>query len=283
MKVQRSRTITLPVQESLYSHNECSIPFSQPICEMMHIPSKSVTKEGYVIKTYSNNETIIEDYRFGDYTNLLSINISNNITFIGVSAFIGCIGLKCVLIPESVCEIGKYAFTQCTSLITADIRAEITELNQHTFSECTSLEKIILPPKLQIIRAYAFSQCISLKTIDIPEGVTSIENYAFYECSNIEKIVIPDSVVNVGCGAFKRCTCLKEIHIYSLKIIEEKAFSYCSPEITLEIQDIGDIETYVQMERWLKKIGFTSKQHVQVNHLLDGESEWISLSATILK
>ena len=53
---------------------------------------------------------------FRDCEDLVSINIPNNITTIGIGAFDGCVNLKHIIIPDSVTEIEDQAFSGCENL-----------------------------------------------------------------------------------------------------------------------------------------------------------------------
>ena len=105
---------------------------------------------------------------------IMSLDISNGITYIGSSAFRGC-SLKSVSIPTSVTFIDYRAFFGCKGLTTID-----------------------LPKSLTTIGDGAFDDCHNLTCITIPKNVTSIGDGAFSSCSDLEYIIceapIPPSV-----------------------------------------------------------------------------------------
>lgn len=53
---------------------------------------------------------------FGYCTNLLSIEIPDNVTNIGYCAFIDCISLEYVKMPYNLTTIDKFTFANCASL-----------------------------------------------------------------------------------------------------------------------------------------------------------------------
>ena len=80
------------------------------------------------------------------------------VTSIGEEAFILCMHLTSITIPEGVTSIGDWAFW-----------------------ECRSLASITIPDSVTSIGWYAFAGRSSLTSIAIPEGVTSIGDDAFWE------------------------------------------------------------------------------------------------------
>ena len=102
-------------------------------------------------------------------------------TKIGDSAFIDCIHLKEVVIPNSVTKIGDKAFRRCESLKCINIPDGMTEIG-----------------------AYAFEGCTSLKNVNIPESVTKIGTYAFKDCWALGEVIISDKALrSIGASAYK--------------------------------------------------------------------------------
>ena len=60
--------------------------------------------------------TAIDDNAFMGCSNLASVTLPENITFIGTYAFYGCKALTTFTIPQGVNEVGAYAFRGCTGL-----------------------------------------------------------------------------------------------------------------------------------------------------------------------
>ena len=67
----------------------------------------------YAIK---NGTKCIADWAFIECVNLTSITIPNSVTNIGNYAFSACNNLTSVTIPDSVANIGKQAFSECGNL-----------------------------------------------------------------------------------------------------------------------------------------------------------------------
>ena len=97
---------------------------------------------------------------------------------IGGSAFLGCVGLTDVIIPDSVTSIGSYAFRGCVGLTNVTIGDGVTSIEYS-----------------------AFYDCIGLTSVIIPDSVTSIGDYAFYGCNKLVE-VINKSNLNISKGSY---------------------------------------------------------------------------------
>ena len=86
------------------------------------------------------------------------------VTAIGERAFRGCIGLKSVIIPDSITSIGYEAFY-----------------------ECEALTSVSIPDSVATIGENAFYKCAALTTVSIPDSVTKIGKNAFYGCFRLKK------------------------------------------------------------------------------------------------
>ncbi|MCR5077056.1 MAG: leucine-rich repeat domain-containing protein [Prevotella sp.] len=102
---------------------------------------------------------------------------STNIV-IGDKAFDRCTGLKNIVLPEGVTEIGDGAF-----------------LN-------SGITSIRLPQSLQRIKTKAFAGCTELKSITIPEGVEEIETAAFENNYNLSDVYVLGTHTKCAEGAF---------------------------------------------------------------------------------
>ncbi len=147
------------------------------------------------------------------------ITIPDDVTSIGIWAFLGCTGLTGITIPDSVISIGGGVFCGCTSLTSITIPDSVTNIDGDAFRGCTSLTSVIIPDSVIEIGGSAFSYCTSLTSITIPNSVTSIGGGAFYWCTSLASITIPDSVISIGGygsgvlrGTFEGCTNLKDVY-----------------------------------------------------------------------
>ena len=167
-----------------------------------------------------------------------NINIPNSVISIGSNAFKGCWSLKSINIPESVTCIEDYAFAYCNSLKSINIPESVTSIGEYAFSHCNSLTSINIPDGVTSIGDSAFRHCNSLKSINIPDGVTSIGDSAFYNCNSLKSINIPESVTCIEDHAFAYCNSLTSINILDgVTTIGKGAFSNCNSLKSINIPD----------------------------------------------
>ena len=77
-----------------------------------------------------------------DGKEITSLEIPEDVTLIGESAFIDCIGLTSVTIPNSVTSIGYHAFSGCISMTSMTIGSGVTSIRGDAFYN-TNIKKVI--------------------------------------------------------------------------------------------------------------------------------------------
>lgn len=212
----------------------------------VNIP-KSVKYNGV---TYS--VTAIGEGAFYSCTNLISINISNSVNTIGDGAFQKC-GITSIQIPDNIVYVGNAAFNECYGLAnpiynthvfafmprsyngTYTIPDGIEMIAGYAFSGCSNLTSVEIPNSVVAIGDAAFTSCIGLTSIALPYGITYIGYNVFNSCSNLSSVVIPNSVTSIGSQAFLACYALNSIEIpSSVTSIGDNAFGYCpSPNLIM--------------------------------------------------
>ena len=126
-------------------------------------------------------------------TKLSSINFPENLQKIGHGgngdgAFARS-GLKSIIIPGHVKDVGWNTFYGCNNLTYAEMKEGVSSLGSATFSGCHRLRTIKLPKSLlPFFKEYnwgrglalvdVFSDCPSLEQIIVPNG--TIEEYSRY-------------------------------------------------------------------------------------------------------
>ena len=128
---------------------------------------------------------------------------SYNVTSIGDSTFVFCIGMTSVTIPNSVTTIGNYAFAGCSGLTSVTIPNSVTSIADAAFAYCIGMTSVTIPNSVTSIGDYAFYFCTGLTSVTIPNSVTSIGEFAFYNCDSLSSVTIHDNMVaSIGFGAF---------------------------------------------------------------------------------
>lgn len=112
--------------------------------------------------------TGIGNYAFMDCVKLQNIVLPNTIQEVGYSAFQGCILLKNITLPQSVVKVGSNGFKGCISLEKIEL-SRIKEITPGCFNGCVSLEYIQIPNSVTEISG-SFDGCSSLKTLSFESG-----------------------------------------------------------------------------------------------------------------
>ncbi|MDY6439135.1 MAG: leucine-rich repeat domain-containing protein [Prevotella sp.] len=155
------------------------------------------------------------------------IDIFDGTRLIADNAFQLCKGLKAVMLPNSMVNIGRYAFAGCEKLSSINLPNSIESIGRDAFNQCRSLTSVTLP-NLTYLDACLFYLCTGLTSVTIPNSVTSIGNDAFTG-SGLTSVTIPNSVTTIGDYAFYRCTNLTSVTIpNSVTSIGNGAFAYCN-------------------------------------------------------
>lgn len=141
---------------------------------------------------------------------ILSVEIPNTVTTIGINAFGECSALTSVIIPNSVTNIGDNAFTNCTSLMSVTIPNSVTNIGDYAFNNC-GLTSVTIPNSVISIGNEAFASCSGLTSINIPNSVTVIKEGAFAMCINLTSVIIGSGVTNIESHVFRYCSSLTSI------------------------------------------------------------------------
>jgi hypothetical protein len=175
-----------------------------------HIPAGAFKhwKEGSRIREVifpASLETIGEEaFRCCDKLVALTF-LGNNLTSIGRKAFLSCVRLEDMTIPDGVTSIGNAAFRSCFFLSHIDIPSSLTSIGGSVFEECIRLETVtFLGNNVTSIGNDAFADCSCLCATSIPNSVTSIGDSAFENCTRLRVPTLGD-LVTVGFNAFYRC------------------------------------------------------------------------------
>ncbi|MDE5869999.1 MAG: leucine-rich repeat protein [Muribaculaceae bacterium] len=201
--------------------------------------------------TLSDNITSISRNLFSGCSLLENIELPGEVTTIGDEAFYQT-GLKSLVIPASVENIGVKAFAECNEMTDLEITASPTTINisNDSFNGVTSLrslktgrnytntpfaesniEKLIVGNLVTTINESSYQGCKKLAELTLGTGLKSIMANAFSGCHALSELVVSPYVTEIGSSAFAE-TSLKKISIgYCLEFIGEKAFEGCDAEI----------------------------------------------------
>lgn len=143
-----------------------------------------------------------------DCTNLVNINLPDNLKVISGQAFRGCTGLVGEFkLPVTVTTIGEYAFSNCSNITKFIIHDAINSIGPGAFSY-TGITEFTIPTGITQISSALLQGCTNIKEIYIPEYITVVGDNAFNNCENLEKVVITNKDCQIG-GDFVFNGCMK--------------------------------------------------------------------------
>ena len=166
---------------------------------------------GNLIGVKLHGYTKIRDNIYSGITTLKTIEMPDNISYIGSYAFADCTNLALTSLPAGLTSIGNNTFHKCVSLALTSLPEGLTSIGWSAFQNCTNLALTSLPEGLTSIDSNAFSGCSNLALTSLPEGLTSIGNSAFEGCTNLAHMSLPESLTRINGNAFYKCTGLTSI------------------------------------------------------------------------
>ncbi len=121
------------------------------------------------------NETIINYGAFEDCSMLTKIDLNDEITQVGATAFINCSKITEINLP-SISIIPYALFSGCISLVEFTINDSVDTIGSYAFSSCNALSKVnseiagtfIVPNSVTSIGAGAFNGCAQMQSITLP-------------------------------------------------------------------------------------------------------------------
>ena len=209
-------------------------------------------------------------YTFRDQ--ILSVELEENVTSVGVNAFYDCTALANISIPSTVTEIGRCAFDGCGSLknvvvsgnneyycsqsgvlFTGDmtrlikypaqkenklyiIPDSVCQMDGYAFEGNHWLERVSIPDSITQLEEGTFDGCAALTEVSIPDSVIWYNPFIFRNCTSLTRVVLPKSITWLGEYMFAGCTSLKTVEMpEKIEGIATGAFSGCTAleEITL--------------------------------------------------
>ena len=130
----------------------------------------------------------IEDYTFRYCTQLKSIDIPDNVEYIGRYAFESS-AIETFTAPSKLTEIGNHIFFDCCSLKNVTLHDNIKTITDGAFYGCSELTELALPAGLETIEISAFGKT-AIAELRIPYTVRDISLSGYYS-------YMPDSLKNI--------------------------------------------------------------------------------------
>ena len=191
---------------------------------------------------FMQDANAISNFTFAGCSQLESIELPDNMLYIGSYAFYDCRSLELSNLPDTIVQICDYAFYNCNKLALTELPSQLREIWEYAFAKCHSLELKSLPYGIKYLSKYAFSYCDKLALTELNvvgsliDGINylSIPDYCFEYCVSMPLTKLSENTRSIGIGAFRNCYKLALTEIpESVKRIDSYAFENCEGLTTL--------------------------------------------------
>lgn len=191
---------------------------------------------------------IADNFHATNVDNVSNLTFPSTLRYIGSNAFSG-FGIKNIVLPDGLEEIGKKAFYQCANISEVSFPNTMQFIGESAFSE-TGLTQVSLPSTISKLGRWAFSNNGSLKKVlyNVKDGMgmgifSSCDNlveavvgsdvkilppHCFGSCDSLKIVQLGESVERISESSFEACGNLESIDFpESLRFIEKSAFEDC--------------------------------------------------------
>lgn len=191
---------------------------------------------------------IADNFHATNVDNVSNLTFPSTLRYIGSNAFSG-FGIKNIVLPDGLEEIGKKAFYQCANISEVSFPNTMQFIGESAFSE-TGLTQVSLPSTISKLGRWAFSNNGSLKKVlyNVKDGmgmgifsgcdnlveavvgsdVKILPPHCFVSCDSLKIVQLGESVERISESSFEACGNLESIDFpESLRFIEKSAFEDC--------------------------------------------------------
>jgi hypothetical protein len=168
----------------------------------------------------------IDNWAFGNCTEVTSVALPDSVTSIGESAFIFCGKLTEVHLPDGLVFLGTSAFQHCASLTQVTLPDRLVRIGDRAFHNCKAMadaqgfvifrgvlysyhgtdSHVTIPDTVTVIGDSAFRNNAFLTGVTLHDGITDLRDAAFARCKNLTGLSVPVRVRHIGRLAFGGCT-----------------------------------------------------------------------------
>lgn len=138
----------------------------------------SEDKTHYIVSDVAGNKSALKSYDVPAFYSAEEGGELLPVTEIGDEAFMGCVSLHNVTIPQGIERIGVRAFMEC-AFNSFTIPDSVTSICYAAFGRCDALREITIPESVKVLEPYAFAYCSSLEKADIRATIEDLMAYTF--------------------------------------------------------------------------------------------------------
>ncbi|MDE6893194.1 MAG: leucine-rich repeat domain-containing protein, partial [Lachnospiraceae bacterium] len=137
---------------------------------------------------------------FAGESNIVSVQMSENIRGIGDYAFYNCRNLEKVILNNGLQSIGNGVFAGCINIVECniDVTARIRVIGKDAFYGCAALKSFTVPVAIEALGDSCFEGCTGLESIDFSGGgknlaLEKLGYHLFQGCSSLGAVEFPST------------------------------------------------------------------------------------------
>lgn len=156
------------------------------------------------------------------------------------NSFWNCKGIKTIVFPESLIDIGYNPFVGCSNIrfeshsprfkVIDDALYNFDESKIICYPSWKAIGHIKLRESVITLERGAFSGCDKMTSLDL-HNVNIVNKSCFTNCSSLKSLYCSDLVTYVGEWAFAYCSSLEQISVSGGAIVDNNAFSNCPAKL----------------------------------------------------
>lgn len=159
-----------------------------------------------------DNVSYIGEYSFRSCSYLMAAYLGEGLTEIGPNAFEYCYRLEEVQFPSRLKTIGDHAFYS-SGLRNVVIPDHVENLGRGAFESCSQLETVYIGAGIKSMGMDVFDGCNALREAEFAEGITELPAGTFHNCDVLQKVSLPESLTTIGYDAMSHNDSLQVVRI----------------------------------------------------------------------
>ncbi len=170
------------------------------------------------------------------------LELLEGIKTINRNSFWNCKGIKTIVFPESLNDIGYNPFVGCSNIhfeshspyykVVDDVLYNKDMSKLVCYPTWKAIGNISIPDSVITLERGAFSGCSEMTRINL-NNVNIINKSCFTNCTSLEELYCSDLITYIGEWAFAYCQSLKNVSVKDGTIIDNNAFSNCPSTIEI--------------------------------------------------
>ncbi|MCQ2975968.1 MAG: leucine-rich repeat protein [Bacteroidales bacterium] len=174
--------------------------------------------------------------------NAKELIIPEGIKTINRNSFWNCKGIRKIVFPSSLEDIGYNPFVGCSNihfeslskaykvvddvLYTADMKKIVC------YPSWKAVGSIFVPDSVTTLERGAFSGCDKMTEINL-HNINKINKSCFTNCNSLTNVYCSDLITYIGEWAFAHCLSLKSVSVYKDTIVDNNALANCNAKLII--------------------------------------------------